>query len=210
MISPSSRPIPAIRDPSAARTLCFGGSFNPPHHGHLICARAAAERAGFSKVRLIVSARPPHKPGDLSVIDPAHRVAMCGVAVAGDPTFVVDDREARRAGPSFTADTARELRVGPSAGPVHWMIGADLLAGLPRWHEAARLLAGDLVRFVVVRRAGYSIDWDVLPPEVRALRDAVVDVPDIAISSTDVRDRVRRGFRRAIPRARLRRRLRPR
>ena len=172
--------------------LCVGGSFNPPHHGHLICARAAAEAAGFAGVRLIVSARPPHKRGDASVIDPADRVAMTRLAVAGDAFFVVDARETRRAGPSYTVDTARELQA-PGGRPVSWLIGADLLAGLPTWREAATLLKGDLVRFVVMRRPGSAIDWPALPPAVRALRERVVDVPQVDLSATLVRDRVRAG-----------------
>ena len=181
-----------------ADRLCLGGSFNPPHHGHLICARAAAEAAGFQGVRLVVSARPPHKTADAAVVDAAHRVAMCRAAVAGDDFFLVDDREARRAGPSFTAETARELQndgghQSADANPVAWLIGADLLAGLTRWNKADLLLSGSLVRFVVMRRAGYAIEWDVLPPAVRGLREAVVEVPQIDISATLVRERLQQG-----------------
>ena len=190
----SGNPRADSEPPPHADTLCFGGSFNPPHHGHLICARAAAEAAGFARVRLIVSARPPHKPGDAAVVGAADRVAMCRVAVAGDDGFAVDDRESRRAGPSYTADTARALqREAGNNVPVPWLIGADLLAGLPRWHEAGLLLSGALVRFVVMRRAGYATDWDALPAEVRRLRGAIVEVPDVAISATDVRRRLGRG-----------------
>ena len=181
------------RDPRGG-TLCLGGSFNPPHHGHLICARAAAEAAGFGRVRLMVSARPPHKPNHADVVDAAHRVAMCRAAVAGDPLFLVDDRETRRAGPSFTSDTARELQSeAADAEPVAWLIGADLLAGLPRWHESALLLDGSLIRFVVMRRAGYPIAWDALAPEVRRLREATVEVPAVDLSATSVRRRVRKS-----------------
>ena len=180
--------------PAGGQRLCLGGSFNPLHHGHLICARAAAEAGGYGGVRLIVSARPPHKPADAGVAAAADRVALCRAAVAGDDFFLVDDRETRRAGPSFTSDTARELqRETGDTGPVPWLIGADLLAGLTGWHEAELLLSGSLVRFVVMRRAGYAIEWDALPPAVARLRESVVGVPQIDISATRVRERLAGG-----------------
>ena len=183
-------------------TLCLGGSFNPIHLGHLLCARAAAEAAGFGAVRLIVAGRNPLKADHPGVIDADHRVAMCRLAVADpDPTspnavrFEVDDRETRRDGPSYTVDTAASLASEPafSGRPVDWLIGADLLPGLPRWHEAPRLLEGSLVRFHVMRRGGYAIDWDSLPPPVQRLRDRVIDVPDVEISATEIRNRLWAG-----------------
>src|SRR5215204_3176269 len=92
------------------RRLCFGGSFNPIHHGHLICARAAAEAAGFERVVLIPSALPPHKLDDTELASSTDRLAMCRLAVEGDPWFEVEDIELIRKGPSYTIDTARELR----------------------------------------------------------------------------------------------------
>ena len=188
--------------PEPTRSLCVGGSFNPPHVGHLVCARFAAEAAGLDRVRMIVSARPPHKPGDADVIDASTRLDLCRAAVAGDDLFRVDDREIRRDGPSYTADTARELiDSGEEPRPVSWLIGADLLSSLTTWHESDLLLSGDLVRFVVMRRGGYEIDWPALPPAVRGLEAAVVDVPGIEVSATLVRRRVRegRGVRDLVP-----------
>src|SRR5258708_2030807 len=90
--------------------LCFGGSFNPVHHGHLICARAVAEAKGFDKVVLIPASPPPHKPENAEIAPPEHRLAMCRLATQGCDLFEVNDLEFRRQGPSFTLDTARELR----------------------------------------------------------------------------------------------------
>ena len=176
---------------AVARTLCFGGSFNPVHHGHLLAARAAAEAAGFDRVRLIVAGDPPHKPESADLAPAADRVEMCRLAVTGDPFFEVDDRETRRDGPSYTATTAEEF--GP---PVDWLIGADLLASLPRWHRAAELLSDPptLVRFVVMARGGYEIDWPNLPAAVRHLRANAVTVPRVEVSATHLRQRLAAGL----------------
>lgn len=161
----------------------------------MIVSRAVAEQAGFAGVRLMVAGRPPHKPGDPALIPAEHRVAMCRLAVAGDPFFEVDDRETQREGPSYTIETARELQTEPpfAGRPVPWLIGADLLNGLMSWREPQRLLAGDVVRLMVIGRAGRAIDWPALPRELRMLEANVIDGPRIDISATDVRRRVRQG-----------------
>jgi nicotinate-nucleotide adenylyltransferase len=170
--------------------FCFGGSFNPIHHGHLICARAAAEALGFAQVTLIPSAQPPHKPSDASIAPPAHRLALCRLAVRGDPMFTVDDRELHRPGPSYTLDTVRALH---QAGQkkIHWLIGADMLAILPQWHQADQLLQE--VQFILMARPGHPFDWPALPAPFQSLRHHIVQVPQIDISATAIRRRVAQG-----------------
>ena len=144
----------------------------------------------------MVAGQAPHKPGHPGIVSAEHRVAMCRLAVESDPFFEVDARETLREGPSYTIETARQLRAEgpPFAGhPVSWLIGADLLPGLMGWHQPERLLAGDEVQFVVMNRPGHRIDWDHLPPEVRGLRDRVVETPRIDISATQIRRRVSQG-----------------
>jgi nicotinate-nucleotide adenylyltransferase len=170
--------------------LCFGGSFNPIHHGHLICARAAAEGLGFSQVTLIPSAQPPHKPLDTSIAPAADRLAICRLAVGDDPMFAVDDREFRRHGPSYTLDTVRALRQAGHT-KIHWLIGADMLAILPQWHQPEALLQE--VQFVLMARPGHPFDWPALPAAFQSLRDHVVQVPQIDISATAIRRRVAQG-----------------
>lgn len=182
----------------APRLLCLGGSFNPPHLGHFITARVAAEAGGFDGVRLVVAGDPPHKPDHPNLVSASHRYDMTRRAVA-EPldsrfTWFVDDREVRRAGPSYTVQTARDLFASdPSAGPVDWLIGADLLPGLIDWHESQTLLDGGLLRFWVMRRGGYDIDWQALPSALQPLGERVVDVPRIEISATDIRRRLAEG-----------------
>ncbi len=172
-------------------TLCLGGSFNPVHHGHLICARHVAETLQFSSVTLIPSAQPPHKPNAVDLAPADTRVHMCRLATAGQSGFHVNDLETMRTGPSYTIDTAREL-ARRGSGRVSWLIGADLVQSLPKWHEPEALL--DEVDFVVMARPGWSFDWATLPPPLRRLREKVVQAPLIDISATEIRRRVRAGL----------------
>jgi len=173
-----------------SKLLCFGGSFDPIHHGHLICARAVAESRDFGGVLLIPNARPPHK--DSREMAPADdRLAMCRVAVASDPFFHVSDIEILGEGPGYTLHTARELarRGWPK---VSWLIGGDALSQLPTWHQAAVLI--DEVNILIMGRPGWEFNWENLPPVFQKLRENVIAGPRIDISSTDIRRRTRAGL----------------
>jgi nicotinate-nucleotide adenylyltransferase len=185
------------------RRLCFGGSFNPIHHAHLICARAVAEARGFNEVVLIPSAQPPHKPdagSDLAA--PEQRLEMCRLALSDTADmsdkaakaavrFSVDDVELRRSGPSYTIHTAGELK-GRGWETVSWLIGADMLLYLPKWHRPLDLLAE--VEFLVMARPGWEFDWSTLPAEYRSLEANVVAAPLLDISATEIRRRVGSGL----------------
>lgn len=170
--------------------LCFGGSFNPIHHGHLICARAAAEVKEFERIMLIPSAQPPHKPAAADLADPKQRLEMCRLATKDSSLFAVDDIELNRAGPSYTIETTKELRRG-GFDSIHWLIGADMLYDLPKWHQPQALLYE--VNFIIMARPGWVFDWPALPPEFRHLEDHVIETPLIDISATDIRRRVSQG-----------------
>ncbi len=170
--------------------LCFGGSFNPIHHGHLICARAAAETLGIDRVKLIPSAQPPHKPDQSQLAPARHRLAMVKHAIENDPLFEVDDLELTRSGPSYTYDTLLALR-SRGLADIHWLIGADMLAIFPQWHRAADLLK--LAAFDILARPGWQFDFAALPPTFRSLADRVIDAPLIDLSATDLRRRTADG-----------------
>jgi nicotinate-nucleotide adenylyltransferase len=102
----------------------------------------------------------------------------------------VSDLEIKASGPSYTLKTARRLK-SLGINPVYWLIGSDLLPGLPNWHEPHALLSE--VRFVVVQRPGAIIRWEQLPQMVQPLRQFVVDVPPIDVSSSQIRALVRAG-----------------
>ena len=171
-------------------TLYFGGSFNPIHNGHLICARAAAEACQFDRLVLVPTAQSPHKMASTDAAPAADRLEMCRLAVAGRAPFEVDDLELRRSGPSYTFDSAAELaRRGEN--PVRWLIGADMLLDLPHWHRARELISQ--VEFVVMERPGWTLDRNRLPPEFRQIRATVVQAPLIEISASQIRRRVAEG-----------------
>ena len=172
------------------KTLCLGGSFNPIHHGHLICARAAAESSGFDRILLIPSRQPPHKPGNTELAPASHRLAMTRAAVSGSGLFDVDGLEIDRSGPSFTIDTVRALKQR-GMERINWLIGADLLPQLQTWREPEALLAE--ADFWVIQRPGSEIDWAALAPPLRLLRERLLVAPLIDISGTDIRRRVGRG-----------------
>jgi nicotinate-nucleotide adenylyltransferase len=171
-------------------SLYFGGSFNPIHHAHLICSRAVAEQKGYERVVLVPSAQPPHKPDAANLADARDRHAMTQLAIGGDPLFLVNDLELQRSGPSYTIDTIRQLKERGEK-QIHWLIGADMLLYLPYWHQPLQLLAE--VEFIVLARPGWTLDWSLLPADFRHLQQNVVQAPLLAISSTDIRQRVAEG-----------------
>lgn len=173
------------------KRLCFGGSFNPIHLGHLICARAVAESAGFDRVVLIPTRQPPHKPPSPDLAAPADRLEMCRLAAGEQPDlFEVDDVELSRTGPSYTIDTVAALATR-GWGPIHWLIGADMLLYLPKWYHAPELLKQ--VQFVVMARPGFAMDSSKLPAELRRLEKNLIPAPLIDISATDIRKRAAQG-----------------
>lgn len=133
------------------RVGVLGGSFDPPHRGHLHAARAAREAFGLDQVLFVPAARPPHKPGRV-LASGAHRVAMLELLIRGEPAFAVDARELGRAGPSFTVDTLAELAGEQRGCELFLILGTDNLEGLPLWREVEELLG--LAQPIVVHRAG--------------------------------------------------------
>ena len=164
------------------RSGILGGSFNPIHHGHLIIATRAAEALGLDRVLLIPTALSPLKrPEDLA---PARdRWAMVRLAVRGNRLLEASDLEVHRGGTSYTVETLKELKK-QGAGRLYLIVGEDAARLLPRWKsiEDVRRLA----TLVVVRRAGHRSSRKL--PKVH-----MVNVPQLEISSTEIRDRVRRG-----------------
>lgn len=172
------------------KTLFFGGSFNPIHHGHMIGARAVAETRGYGRVMLIPTGQPPHKPVYEDLAPAADRLEMCRMATFRSTLFEVDSSELDRNGPSYTIDTIRAL-FASGQGKVDWLIGADMLLYLPKWHKAMELIQE--VNFIVMARPGWSVDWQALPEPYRVLRGNVVEAPMIDIRATDIRQRVAAG-----------------
>lgn len=171
-----------------ARLGLLGGTFNPPHIGHLICASEACDQLGLDRVELLVAGVPPHKtvPGEPGV---THRVEMCRLAVAGDNRLGVNDVEAARPGPSFTVDTLRAL---DGSDELTFIVGGDMARSLPAWREPETVL--ELATLGVAEREGIrrAEIADVLS-EFPDERIRYFDMPRVDVSSTELRRRVAAG-----------------
>ena len=176
-----------------ARVGLLGGTFNPPHNAHLLCAQSAAIAFSLDEVRLIPTRVPPHKPVPE---DPGVEVRMelCRLAVAGDPLLAVSRVEADRPGPSFTADTLRALNAAEPEHELTFIVGADMALSLKAWREPETVLS--LARLAVAERDG------VTRAEILAALDGLpgvpehvgfFDMPRFDVSSTMVRDRAGAG-----------------
>jgi nicotinate-nucleotide adenylyltransferase len=179
------------------RVGIMGGTFDPIHLGHLAIAEAGRQALGLDRVLFMPAGIPPHKPGSV-VASVDDRVAMVGLAIAGNPAFELSRVDVDRGGPSFTADSVRiiasaERRAGREADLV-LIMSAETFADLPGWHEPARLLAD--ARVAVVPRNGHAVPdpiWiDAVFPG-QAARIVVLDGPRVGISSTAIRERVAAG-----------------
>ena len=175
-----------------ARIGILGGTFSPPHVGHLACAQAALSQLGLDRVLLIPVARPPHKEA-LEDPGPEHRLAMCRLAAAGHERIGVSDLEIERGGPSYTVDTLLALHQASPQDELTFVAGGDMAASLPSWREPEEVLR--LARFAVAEREGAG------RAEVeRALaglkgRDRVVffDMPPVDVSSSAIRSGIAAG-----------------
>jgi nicotinate-nucleotide adenylyltransferase len=169
----------------------LGGTFNPPHLGHLVCAQEAYLQLELSRVTLIPARIPPHKPVDE---EPGvrHRLEMCRLAIAGHPErFDVSDVETGRDGPSYTVDTLEGLHAEQPESELFLIVGADVAIGFPTWREPERVLS--LATLAVAQRPGTS-----RPAVEAALRQVTggeratfFPMPEIGISSTMLRERAR-------------------
>lgn len=175
----------------------FGGSFDPPHVGHLLPVSDAYETLGLDHLIVVPAGSQPLKAGEM-VASGAQRLAMVRLAVAGDPRFEVDPIEIDRAGLSYTVDTLQNISDRHAGAELYFLAGADLLASFDRWREPDRIR--QLARLVVMPRA----DGREPSPDVGDMRFAMRDVPGaeparlletrrIDVSSTEIRARVRAG-----------------
>ena len=178
----------ASLSPGRTRLALFGGSFNPPHVGHLAVAEAAAEAAGLDQVLWTPAATPPHKQRHRALAAAEHRLAMTRLATAGNDRFRVSDMELQRGGVSYTVDTLQTLREDHPEAELVLLLGGDSLVGLADWHDPHGIV--ELARLVVYLRPGTD-DKDV--PEWVQQHTNVVEAPPLALSSTVLRSRIAAG-----------------
>ena len=177
-----------------ARIGLLGGTFNPPHLGHLVCAQFALDGLGLDRVLLIPVHTPPHKE---AVCDPgvSHRLALCEAAAAGDDRLEVSRAEADVPGRSYTVDTLNRLHEQRPEDHLTFIVGGDMAHSLPAWREPEGILS--LAEIGVAGRE--DLDEDAIRRSLRELAGAenrvrFFDMPRIDISSTLIRRRVAAGL----------------
>ena len=171
------------------RVGVMGGTFDPIHHGHLVAASEAAHRFGLDEVVFVPTGEPWQKAG--RKISPAEdRYLMTVIATASNPRFTVSRVDIDRAGPTYTIDTLRDVRGDYPDADLYFITGADALSSIMSWHDWEDMFA--LAEFVGVTRPGYELTEDMLPADIQE-RVHLLDIPAMAISSTDCRERAAAG-----------------
>ncbi len=163
----------------------LGGSFDPPHTGHLLAAGDVFDALALDRLLWIPTATQPLKAAS-AVTPSAHRVAMVRLLIEGDIRFAVDEIEIERGGLSYSVDTLAALTGRFGSAELFWLIGADVLPTFPKWREPARI--AQLATPVVMRRSGDTVDVSTMPANTMVLETRRID-----ISSTEIRERVREG-----------------
>jgi nicotinate-nucleotide adenylyltransferase len=170
----------------ANRVGIMGGTFDPIHHGHLVAASEVATLYDLDEVIFVPTGEPWQK-SERRVSPAEHRYLMTVIATASNPRFWVSRVDIDRPGPTYTIDTIRDIAEQRPGAELFFITGADALAQILSWKDAETALK--LARFVGVTRPGYELSDAHLPADAVT----VVDVPAMAISSSDCRDRVAAG-----------------
>jgi nicotinate-nucleotide adenylyltransferase len=167
----------------------MGGTFDPIHHGHLVAASEVQAWFDLDEVVFVPTGRPWQKADQL--ISPAeHRYLMTVIATAANPRFRVSRVDIDRGGPTYTIDTLRDLHAEMPDAELYFITGADALTDIFTWRNVDELF--ELANFVGCTRPGYEMDLADIGA-IPAERVTLVEIPALAISSTDCRERTRRG-----------------
>jgi nicotinate-nucleotide adenylyltransferase len=167
----------------------MGGTFDPIHHGHLVAASEVQSWFGLDEVVFVPTGAPWQKSARV-VTAAEDRYLMTVIATASNPRFSVSRVDIDRGGPTYTIDTLRDLRTAYPDAELYFITGADALAEIFTWRDADELFG--LAQFVGCTRPGYTLDRATLG-KIPADRVTMVEVPALAISSTDCRRRTTRG-----------------
>lgn len=171
----------------------FGGTFDPPHLGHLILAAEAKDQLGLAHVLWVLTPQPPHKRGQ-PITPLAHRLAMLQDMLADSPEFGISRVEIDRPGPHYAVDTVHAVQAQYPNAAITYIMGGDSLRDLPTWRRPADFLAA-CHRLGVMRRPGEAPDLDALEralPGIRA-KTRFVEAPLLTIASSDIRRRIAEG-----------------
>lgn len=174
--------------PAPQRIGLLGGTFDPPHVGHLAIATTVCSALSLDTVVFVVANDPWQKTGDRAVTPAALRLEMTRALVEGHKQFSVDDREIRRGGPTYTVDTLNELHQENLDAEIFLIVGADTASRIHTWHRYEDVLS--LSTLVVVNRSDAS---SILAPELAHAHVELVSMPVVDVSSTQIRDAVAQG-----------------
>ena len=175
--------------PGHRRIGIMGGTFDPIHHGHLVAASEVQAWFDLDEVVFVPTGQPWQK-GDRVVSPAEHRYLMTVIATASNPRFTVSRVDIDRSGPTYTIDTLRDLTEKIPDADLYFITGADALADIFTWRDAGELF--ELARFVGCTRPGYEMN----PATIEAIpgdRVTILEIPALAISSSDCRDRRLKG-----------------
>jgi len=178
----------------ASRLGVFGGSFDPPHYGHLALAETARVQLALDGVLFVPAGQPPHKR-DHPMSPPEHRAALVETAIADNPAFALSRVDLDRPGPHFTVEMLRLLRAQfPGVSAWYFLMGEDSLCDLPKWYQADAILRQ--VTLAVMPRLGQRADVAALIAVLPPLAERLVwlDVPPVDFAATDLRRRVQEGL----------------
>lgn len=175
---------------TASRLGVFGGAFDPPHLAHVALARAALEQLRLDQLLVFPTGQAWHKARAMSA--PEHRLAMARLAFGELPRTVIDERELRRAGPTYTIDTLRELKAEQPMAELFLVMGQDQALALTRWREWEAILAMSVICVAARPSAQADAAGAPLAPPVQA-RLRKLRLPDMPESATEVRALVAAG-----------------
>ncbi|QHC66752.1 nicotinate-nucleotide adenylyltransferase [Rathayibacter sp. VKM Ac-2759] len=171
-------------DPRRPRIGVMGGTFDPIHHGHLVAASEVAQSFDLDEVVFVPTGQPWHKK---TVTSAEHRYLMTVIATASNPRFTVSRVDVDRIGTTYTIDTLRDIHAAHPDAELFFITGADAVAQILSWKDYDELW--ELAHFVAVSRPGHVLNVSGLPAQDVSL----LEIPALAISSTDCRSRVNRG-----------------
>jgi nicotinate-nucleotide adenylyltransferase len=179
----------------------FGGTFDPPHVGHLVLAAEALDQLQLDRVLWVLTPQPPHKPGQpVSPVD--LRMDMLAAALVGEPSFELSRLELDRPPPHYAVETMRQLRMKFPEDWLIYLMGGDSLRDLPEWYKPLEFLA-ECSAIGVMLRPGAEIDIPKLEESLPGIADKVrmIGTPLLEISSSDIRKRIhqQRHFRYFLP-----------
>ncbi len=170
----------------------LGGTFDPPHLGHLILAETATSTLGLDRVLFVPAGDPPHKQGR-PITATAHRLAMLELAIAGNGRFAVSRVDVDRPGPHFTVDMLALLHKAHPGAQLYFILGGDSLADLVTWRDPAGIVAA--ARLAVNQRPGAAFDLEALERNIPGIsaRLSIVDEPLIGLSGSLLREQMAQG-----------------